>query len=249
MSHKLKIFTLDRFIIELEGEIISKFVSQKAPGLFVYLISHPREHQRDILAELFWSDTSSKQALKNLRTVLSNLQKVGLGDFLDVTRQTLRIINANDIWLDYQAFEALLDDVEAKQKNPYSPRRLFNEIKTALELYEGDFLVALKAGNALDLDTWVTLERERLRGRAVNAIFELLGLALENGDYTAGIQAGNRLMSLEPLREDAVRRVMTLQAYSGNRNAAIQRYDNFAKILQEELDIPPEDETTGKSVV
>lgn len=245
MSHKLKIVTLDRFIIELEGEIISKFVSQKAPGLFVYLISHPREHQRDILAELFWSDTSSKQALKNLRTVLSNLQKVGLGDFLDVTRQTLSIINLDDIWLDYQVFEALLDDVEAKQKMPYSPRRLFNEIKIALELYEGDFLVALKTGNALDLDTWVTLERERLRGRAVNAIFQLLGLALENGDYTAGIQFGNRLMSLEPLWEEAVRRVMTLQAYSGNRNAAVQRYDNFTKTLKVELDIPPEDETTA----
>ncbi len=245
MSHKLKIFTLDRFIIELEGEVISKFVSQKAPGLFVYLVSHPREHQRDILAELFWSDTSSKQALKNLRTVLSNLQKVGLGDFLDVTRQTLSIINLDDIWIDYQAFEVLLDEVESKQKTPYSPRRLFNELQVALELYEGDFLAALKTGNAIDLDTWVTLERERLRGRAVNAIFEMLGLALENGDYTAGINAGNRLLSLEPLWEEAVRRVMTLQAYSGNRNAAVQRYDNFAKTLKKELDIAPEDETTA----
>ena len=79
MSHKLKVFTLDRLIIELDGEVAGKFVSQKAPALFVYLIAHPREHQRDVLAELFWSDTSSKQALKNLRTVLSNLQKVGLG--------------------------------------------------------------------------------------------------------------------------------------------------------------------------
>ena len=61
----------------------------------------------------------------------------------------------------------------------------------------------------------------------------------------AGIHFGNRLMSLEPLWEEAVRRLMTLQAYSGNRNAAVQQYDVFAKNLLKELDIPPEDETTA----
>ena len=245
MTYSLKVFTLDRLILELQGEIIGKFVSQKAPALFVYLLAHPREHQRDVLAELFWSDTSSKQALKNLRTVLSNLQKVGLGDYLDVTRKTLTIINTDAIWLDYQAFEVMLGVVENKQKAPYSPRRLLVEMKDAIDLYAGDFLVGLKTGNAVELDTWVTLERERLRGRVVNAIFDLLGLALENGDYASGIQFGNRLMSLEPLWEEAVRRLMTLQAYSGNRNAAVQQYEAFAKTLQHELDIPPEDETTA----
>ena len=75
MSHTLKVYTLDRLIIELDGEVAGKFVSQKAPALFVYLIAHPREHQRDVLAELFWSDTSSKQALKNLRRLATEKEK------------------------------------------------------------------------------------------------------------------------------------------------------------------------------
>lgn len=60
----LKIYTLGRLTIELHGESLSDFVSQKAPALFVYLLHHPREHERDVLAELFWNDTSSEQALK-----------------------------------------------------------------------------------------------------------------------------------------------------------------------------------------
>lgn len=244
MSQSLKIYTLDRLTFELKGQVINKFVSQKAPALFIYLLSHPRDHQRDVLAELFWSETTGKQALKNLRTVLSNLQKIGLADFLYITRQTLAIQNQDAIWVDYQMLESAIDSINEKLKRPYSPQRLFTEMTSAINLYEGDFLLGLKTNNAQDLDTWVTLERERLRSRISNIMFELLKLALENGEYTKGLEYGHRLLSMDSLWEEAVRLVMTLHAYNGNRTSAIQQYEEFSSILQKELEIPPESETT-----
>lgn len=242
MSPDLRVYTLGRLTIELDGIIQDDFVSQKAPALFVYLLHHPREHQRDVLAEMFWSDTSSKQALKNLRTVLSNLQKT-LGDYLDVTRQSLTIIETEDIWLDTNTFQTILETVKQRQKQPYSPRRLMTDLETAMKLYQGDFLVGLKASNAPELDTWVMLERELLRSKATFALYQLAEIALENAAYPRGINAARQLLSLDPLWEQGVRSMMRLQTYSGNRTAAIKHYDSFAKLLQKELDIEPEEET------
>lgn len=238
----LKVYTLGRLTIELHDEGSVTFVSQKAPVLLVYLLMHPREHSREVLAEMFWSDTTTPQALKNLRTVLSNLQKL-LGDYLDVTRQTLAITKPESIWFDKQAFESRLDEIGAKQKHPYSPRKLIAELAEAINLYQGDFLVGVKTSNAPQLDTWIMLEQERLRGRVANAMLKLVELALASGYYEQGIEYGRKLLAIEPLWEEAHRALMILLVKSGNRTAALQQYEACVKILQIELDIEPDEET------
>jgi DNA-binding SARP family transcriptional activator len=197
----LKVYTLGRLTIERNGEPLTDFVSQKAPTLFAYLLCHPREHPRDVLAEMFWSDTSGNQALKNLRTVLSSLQK-SLGDFLDVTRQTLAIADQERIWLDVNELDRQLDTIAQRQQRPYSPRRLITDLENALTLYQGDFLVGVRTNNAPELDTWVTLEQERLRSRAANAMFQLVELSLASGAYRQGIEYGRKLLGTCPACAD-----------------------------------------------
>ena len=238
----LRIYTLGRLTIELHGEASITFISQKAPVLLLYLLMHPREHSRDVLAEMFWSDTSSEQSLKNLRTVLSNLQKL-LGDYLDVSRQTLAISQLESIWLDKQVFESQLDDILIGQKQPYSPRKLIAELERALDLYQGDFLIGVKTSNAPQLDTWIMLEQERIRARAGKAMLQVVELALASGYYRQGIEYGRKLLAIEPLWEEAHRALMILLVKSGNRTAALQQYDACVKVLKTELDIEPEDET------
>lgn len=239
----LKIYTLGRLAIELNGEILSDFVSQKAPALFVYLLHHPREHERDVLAELFWSDTSSEQALKNLRTVLSNLQK-SLGDYLEVSRQTLAIAEAK-IWLDSRVLSQSISSI--LEKEAYSPRRLLAELDEALELYQGEFLMGVKTGGAPELDTWISLERESIRAKLQKALYLGMELCSTQGDYERGILYGKRLMALDPFYERGMRLLMRLYAYADNRNAALQSYDSFARLLKKELAIDPEEESIALS--
>jgi predicted ATPase/DNA-binding SARP family transcriptional activator len=242
MSQSLKIYTLGRLTIELDGKSLSDFVSQKAPALFLYLLHHPREHERDVLAELFWSDTSSEQALKNLRTVLSNLQK-SLGAYLEVNRQTLAIAQPESIWLDSHVFSHSLAAIHERQQQPHSPRRLLAELDKALDIYQGDFLLGLKTGGAPELDTWLSLERESLRGKLLKALYLAMELALAQGDYGRGIGYGGKLLALDPFYERGLRLQMRFHAYADNRNAALQAYDSFAKLLQKELEAEPEEET------
>ena len=81
------------------------------------------------------------------------------------------------------------------------------------------------------------LEQERLRSRAANAMFQLVECSLASGAYQQGIEYGRKLLTLEPLWEQAQRTLMTLLAESGNRTAAVQVYDTFAKMLKKELDV------------
>jgi predicted ATPase/DNA-binding SARP family transcriptional activator len=238
----ITVHTLGRLLIKQDDTPITGFVSQKTVALFVYLVAHPGIHQRDVLAELFWSETSGKQALKNLRTVLSNLQK-NLEGYLDVTRQTLAIINKENIWFDINAFDQNLDEIEERSQYPFSPRQKIDLLADAINLYQGEFLVGLKAENAPELDTWIMLERERLHSRVVKALFAITEVALENGYYAQGITHGRRLLTLEPWWEEAQQNMMRLLAYNGNRNAALQQYSTFVHILKDELDVEPEDST------
>ncbi|MBZ0314891.1 MAG: tetratricopeptide repeat protein [Anaerolineae bacterium] len=239
---KLQVFTFGTLSLKLDDETLTDFVSQKTVALFIYLLLHPRELPRDVLAELFWSETTGEQALKNLRTVLSNLQK-RLSDYLEVTRQSISICQSDAIWCDAQVFEAQLDFLDDRHKHPISPTRQRQKLTEAVGLYQGDFLMGLKTDNAPQLDQWVSLERERLQRRFTQALYQLMTLCVAQGDFAAGLETGQRLISLEPFWEDAYRLQMNLYVQAGNRTAAVQLYDSLYDLLQTELDTEPEQET------
>ena len=238
----LRIFTLGTLTLQLNGQTLEGFVSQKTVALFIYLVCHPYEHPRELLAERFWAETTSEQALKNLRTVLSSLQKQ-LGDYLIITRQSIAITNTADIDFDVWRFERLIADANRLGSRPSSPRKLGEILADALEVYKGDFLLNLKTDNAPELETWLELERERLRALMIEALFTSLTVAHQRKKYALGIEYGKRLIALEPYHEKAYRLLMTHYANTNNRNAALQVYDQLANLLMDELDTEPEDET------
>jgi TolB-like protein len=65
----------------------------------------------------------------------------------------------------------------------------------------------------------------------------------ECGQTERATDAGLRLLALDPLHEDAARRVMRLYSQTGRRGAAIQLYHSLAAALRAELDTQPEPET------
>lgn len=83
----LEITTLGGLSIRLDGQPLAKLHSRKAEALLVYLALTARLQPREVLADLLWEDFSQKQAMNNLRVVLSNLRK-HLGDHLLITRDT-----------------------------------------------------------------------------------------------------------------------------------------------------------------
>jgi DNA-binding SARP family transcriptional activator/predicted ATPase len=237
----LEVYTLGQIRVHRDNIILTDFISQKTEVLFIYLLMNPRFYERESLASTFWGDTTTEQAMKNLRTALSSLQKQ-LSDVLLADRQTIGISPEATIWLDVRQFETHLSQFN-NPKGAQLSRSAIQQLMQTIDLYGGTFLPGFRSDNAPELDTWVNLERERLLQRAINALGMLIDTLIEWREYQTGITYAYRLLNLDPLSEAGIRRLMRLLAYTGDRNRAIQQYNQFKQSLYEELEVEPEPET------
>ena len=136
------------------------------------------------------------------------------------------------------------------------PRRLFGEQLVAghatLSLAEGvihdlgDSDQVLGEGShdfGPELASWLTQQRERRRGRLRQSLVELCDMAAQARDYADALSHARELLALEPLSEEAHRRVMRLYYLAGDRAAALQAFDHCEQVLKDEVGAKPSAET------
>jgi predicted ATPase/DNA-binding SARP family transcriptional activator len=237
VSDDLLITLLGSPAIRLGDQPVRGFVSNKAAALAYYLAATGRAHSRDALAALLWPEAMGDQALKNLRDVLSNLRRL-LGPHILIDRQTASLAPGAAQQADSRRFEAFL---AAAQRHD-APDKLA-ALRSAVALYRGDFLEGFGVADAEPFEEWALVERERLRGLALDALHTLASGAAQHGAYHEGIAYASRLLALDPTREEAHRQMMRLLALSGQRGAALAQYETCRRVLGEELGIDPDEET------
>jgi DNA-binding SARP family transcriptional activator/predicted ATPase len=221
-----------------DGAPVRGFVSSKAAALAYYLAVTGRPHARDALAGLFWPEASAPQASKNLRDVLSNVRRL-LDPYLQSDRHTVCLLPDAIECVDAQRFLACLE--EAKRLPPTNAARMLRE---AIELYQGDLLEGFFISDALEFEEWLLIERERFRQLASETLHRLVVYALDQQDYQTGIHYAGQLLTIDPLREEAHRQLMALLALSGQRAAALERYETCRRLLHDEIGVEPDEETT-----
>ena len=69
------------------------------------------------------------------------------------------------------------------------------------------------------------------------------GVVLLRGDYQAGVISSRRWVVLDPLSEDAHRKLMRLLVYAGNTADSQAQFETCCQILQDELGVGPSVET------
>jgi len=217
---------------------LSGLTYSRSAALVYYLAASGRDHSREALAGLFWAETGDEQARKNLRDVLADLRR-SLGPYLNISRQTVGLNLAAPIVIDSRQFEGHLETARHAEQAGERARAL----RAAVALYRGDFLDGLYVAQAEAFEEWMLAERERLRQLALHALHTLVTYSAEQGQYLAGMEDATRLLALDPLREESHRQLMWLLALSGQRSAALARYETLCRILDEELGLEPTDET------
>jgi len=206
----------------------------KAQALLFYLAATGRPHSRDTLAGLLWGDMPEAQAAKNLRNALSNLKALA-GAHLNIARDEVSFNRESEYWLDVEIFLAALSD-PADQKD-------LRVLHNAVELYQGDFLEGFYVDDSLALDEWMAGRRSLLKGLMLQALHTLVVRHLERAEHAAGIDYANRLLVLEPWREETHRHLMILLARSRQRSAALAQFETCRKVLTAELGVEPMPET------
>ena len=231
----LKVQLLGDFRLTYGGEAVREIDTPRLQSLLAFLLLHrgaPQSRRR--VAYLFWPDSGESQALTNLRNLLFRLRH-GLPDadhFLEADRKTLRWIEDASLKLDVAQFERALRKAEAAAASGGDGTEELEALERAVELYSGDLLPSC-------YDDWIETDRQRLRqayGRSLVRIVDLLEAVRKYGD---AIQAAERLVRHDPLREVSYRRLMELQALIGDRAGALRTYHRCASVLEDELGVEP----------
>ena len=211
-------------------------------GLLAYLVLFRRAHAREVLLDLFWGDYREDRARKCLNTALWRLRKalepegVPRGTYL-VTTATGKVgfNRQSNYCLDVAEFEKHTQKALAKPHKALTAGEA-RTLKGALDLYAGDLLEGF-------YDDWAIRERERLYSMELRGLAHLLKYYRHHKDYVHAIACGQKILDLDPLREEIHREMMRLHAANRQRTLSIRQYETCCRILDDELSVGPMEET------
>jgi len=111
------------------------------------------------------------------------------------------------------------------------------QFEDAVALYNSEFLAEDR------YEDWAEEARQDLRRLYLESITELAKCYEHLGRLRQSISCCQRILALEPCREDVIRQLMTYQAEAGQRAQALETYQNGERALHERLDVKPAPET------
>lgn len=242
MAKQLTISLFGSPSVAIDEEPVKGFISNKAVALVYYLAATGRVHGRDVLAALLWGEFPEAKAKKNLRDVLSNLRQV-MDEYVRITRQTVELNRDMPIVIDVETFLAGVG--MGGGRDGQLADTAVSLLRSAVDVYEGPFLDGFYPAQAEEYEVWLQGERERLAQMAAQMLHHLVIHFGQKGEYAIAIEYAGRLLALEPWREETHRQMMRLLVWSGQRTAALNQYETCYRILERELGIEPEAETTA----
>jgi len=212
-------------------------------ALLAYLVLHrDRAHPREVVAGLFWGDSTERHARNALSTALWRLRRVLEPDgvpkgayLLANGSDEIAFNRASDHWLDVAELEQQASRALARPVLSLEQPDL-EALEQTLVLYTGDLLPAI-------YDDWVLVERERLRRIYLNSLAHLMRGREYREEYGQALSAARRILDLDPLREEIHRAVMRLHAAQGQRALAVRQYERCRQVLEQELGVSPMPET------
>jgi TolB-like protein/DNA-binding SARP family transcriptional activator len=185
-------------------------------------LAPPAGWSREQLTALLWGDRDEEQARGSLRQALAELRRC-LGVSALLTDREMA------------AFDPAVVSVDAVE---HARLAAAGELEKAAALYRGELLEGVSLPDSGFAD-WLLVERTRLHDLAVGVFARLL----ETQDGGVGVATAERLLQLDPTREELHRALMQLYAARGDRSQALRQYQICRDILNRDLDVEPEPET------
>ncbi|MGI8825816.1 MAG: ATP-binding protein [Chloroflexota bacterium] len=240
---RIRVALLGVPIVERGGMAI-EVDTRKAIALLAYLAMSEGPQSRDTIASLLWCDLDASGARAALRRTLSTLKSALHEPALESDRRTI-MLRRDSLDIDVDRFRSALERVRGhthalRQACPACLPLLVE----AVTLSRGDFLTGFSLRDALEFDDWQLLQTEALRQDLAEALEGIVAALSKTGRHQDAIQYAQRWLKLDPLHEAAHRSLMQLYSRSGQRSSALRQYRECVRILEEELAVPPVEETT-----
>jgi DNA-binding SARP family transcriptional activator/Tfp pilus assembly protein PilF len=201
----------------------------KAQALAAFLaLREGRPVKRELVGDMLWPDRGDKQARNSLKQDLYVLRRDGFGaEEVIATADNALSLPPERVDCDVHALRRLLRDGGATSWEVISG------------LYSGPLLDGFAPVSA-EFDDFLAAMR-----RALEA--DVLGFLGRLADQAAGreesVAIAERMLAIDPLREDTHRRLIQSYAQAGRRTDAMRVFAEAKALLRRELDVAPAAET------
>jgi DNA-binding SARP family transcriptional activator/predicted ATPase len=240
---RLSLYLLGPPQIELDGQPV-KLDRRKAIALLAYLAVTGQSHRRDALVNLLWPESDSSRGRAALRRTLYALNQALDGEWLAVDREEIGLDPDADLWVDVLEFQRHLAECEshghpAAQVCP----ACVSSLTEAVGLVRGEFLSGFSLKDSFNFDDWQLFQAEQRRRELAGALEKLVEWHSRGREFEPAAGYARRRLALDPLDEGAHRQLMRLYTWSGRRTAALRQYEECVAVLEEQLGVPPQEET------
>ena len=238
MNYTCRIELLGGLCLEQGGQTITRFRTHKTAELLAYLAYfRERAHPREVLIDLFWPENdvdagrhSLSMALSALRPQLEPPGTAADGSVLVADRHSVGL-NPAIVVTDVMEFESALDSSKCA-----AGVGQIAFLASAVDLYRGELL----SGYYGD---WIFPEQQRLEELCSQALRQLVSGLEQAGESDRALQYALRSVSVNRLREEAHQEVIRLYNSVGRPTAALRQYRELERILQQELECAPSENT------
>ena len=224
----LTVQLLGRVELSVAGREI-RLASRSAQALMAVLALKPRVRTREAVAAEIWPDGEGSGTSASLRQSLWLVRSafaaagVGLTEYLEIDAEVIGFRPDAPLDVDVVRFEATFHG-------------LTSEPERAIALYRGDL------AECLALECFAA-DRERLSDAFEDALAAATARRLLAGDLDGVREAAERLLTRDPLREEAHAALLRVYGRLGSRSQVIRRYGRLTQLLERELDVEPLPET------
>ncbi len=231
------------------------FALRKAQALLLYLAVEGGMHPRSKLAALLWPDSEPADARKTLRNAITLLRHL-LTDADSPPSQHSHLLAEQDLLglnpqapleLDLDVVQQAYKEVQWHSTLPTLPQRaaLVAHVQHALALVRGPFLDGFWLREETSFDQWVQQQQQQWQVR-LQLLFDRLSSWQEAaGELEPARVTLTRWLVLDPLAEEAYRRLMRIHLALGDATTALQVYATLRERLAEQLRVKPSAETVA----
>jgi TolB-like protein/DNA-binding SARP family transcriptional activator len=221
-SAQISLRVLDGFAVVIEGTSEElRISSRKAGALLAYLAMRPDQRaSREHIASFFWGDRVDELARQSLRQCLSSLRS-------DLAAASVEILVVDPNAVGLQSENVTVDALEFLKLVDSSE---VSDLDRAARLYRGEFLARFYLDETFD--AWVRKTRNQLDNAAARLFETRAKLADASGEGEQAIQAVERLIGFDALRQDWQRLALQIYARYRGRERAVVNADQFVTLLK-----------------
>lgn len=203
--------------------------SSRARALFFYILDRGKARKETIGLD-FWPDFSPGKISSNFHATLWRVrQAIGSKEAIVFEDEQYSLHPSIRAWYDVTEFESYLKQAANARVSVAERSEL---LRQAVRLYHDPYLHDIYM-------EWADKRREQLRNQYIEALNSLAILEVQGKHYREAVNLLEKIVAIDPYRDDAHLTLMKCLVDSGSPSAAIAHFKEYKAILRKDLNSEP----------